>query len=112
MECIEPVEFGKAAASGGGGCIEVGFHQAGAGHPDCGQVHVRNSRFPHRVVLVPLGTWKQLTAEAQAHAHLDLNVWFPQARYGDFADTFTEQERQAFEHGLGQGESQLVGPST
>ena len=125
MECTEEVEFAKSRASAdSGACAEVGFHKAVASwtgncvevgfsradeQSGCDQVHVRNSRFPDRVVNVPHGQWQQLVAESQTSGRVRLTEWFPEEFYGDFAMTFFANEEAAFESGVLGNEPQLVG---
>jgi len=125
MDCTtEGVEFAKAEASlANGACVEVGFHKAQASlgngacvevgnandHSGCDRVHVRNSRFPGRVVDIPRGRWQQLTADAQASGQVRLSIWFPEEQYGDFADSFFRDEEIAFESGVLGNEPALVG---
>jgi hypothetical protein len=112
MECTRQVEFRSATASSdSAACVQPGFHTASSGS-DCGYVHIRNSRFPERVVDVPFSHWCQLVDTAQATGRVDLTVWFPPAEYGDFADTFTEAERAAFEQGVLANEPHITGQVT
>lgn len=109
--CSYSGEFRKARASmSAGACVEASFHPLA--EPGCRQVHVRNSRFPERVALVPLERWEALARTARYEGHVQLETWFPKKEYGDFADTFTSQESQAFESGVMNGDPELMGPST
>ena len=107
--CVEvglhPAEsrFAKASASGEGGCVEV---DSAAG---CGNIHVRDSRFPGRVVDVPEANWAKRVRKTGPTSRVRLWVWFPWWKYGGFARTFTEDERLAFEDGIRRREPQLVG---
>ena len=108
MECSRRVEYRSASRSSDSwNCVQPGFHLGN--DPDCGQVHVRNSRFPERVVDVPRAQWDQLVAVAQTTRRVDLTTWFPPEEYGDFAATFTEAEQEAFEHGILAREPQVTG---
>lgn len=98
MECTALVVLAKASFSGGGNCVEVGFHDS--------HVHIRNSRFPDREVHMSLASWRRLTSEAA----YDLTTWFPSETYGDFSASFNDEEAVAFFAGMAAREPQLVGP--
>lgn len=100
--------FGRANWCDGGACLEVSFH-ARRTESSSDAVFVRNSRFPERVECVARERWRHLVTKAQADGHVDLATWFPRESYGDFAQTFTEMERRAFEFGILRNEPQLVG---
>ena len=105
--CVQLVDFSKARISmGAGACVETGFH---ATLPGCGRVHVRNSRFPERVVYVPRHHWEQLVRTSQDSGRVELEAWFPVEAFGDFAASFTVREVQAFESGILNNEPQVCG---
>jgi hypothetical protein len=103
MESTTEVVFHKSRRSGGANCVEVGFGHA-PGDPGI-WAFVRNSRNPEWVVLVPFSRWLQLVATGR----VVLAEWFPDARYGGFAATFTEAEEDAFAQGICDGDPNLTG---
>jgi Domain of unknown function (DUF397) len=94
------VGFAKSSFCNAGNCVEVS-HQADG-------VHVRNSRFPKREVIISYRRWSKHMRKALRTRRANLNALFPWWRYGNFAATFTETEIRAFEQGVLANESQLV----
>lgn len=95
--------FVKARASIGDKACVMAKHSC-----DCGQVHVANSRFTERVITISRARWQQLVMESQAAGSVVLLEWFPEDEYGDFAATFVEKERLAFESGILGKERELI----
>jgi hypothetical protein len=104
---VEGVDFHKARDSGAANCVEVGFPTQRDGRPVW--AYVRNSHDRDWTVLVPFYHWLELVDEAQVTGKVDLAKWFPEDRYGRFAASFTEAEREAFEAGILTGQPELVG---
>lgn len=96
--CVEVAWHGATAADGSAG-VNVGYSD-----PECPFVHVRDSKDKGRgrVIDITRARWSELVVGTKATQRIDPVEWF-----GDFAETFTPTEIDAFLDGVLKNEFDL-----